>query len=74
MQQQLSRLQAEKEAALAQVKRLQSPQSACISFPQRTAADVPNTATSAANQTNQLTTHVDTQLDEIKALMLVAHT
>ena len=74
MQQQLARLQAEKEAALAQVKRLQSQQSASTSFLQRTAADVQNTATSASNQTNQLATHVDTQLDEIKALILGAQT
>ena len=40
MQQQLARLQAEKEAALTQVKRLQSQQSASTSFLQRTAADV----------------------------------
>ena len=31
-----------------------------------------NTATSAANQNNQLATHVDSQLDEIKALILEA--
>ena len=74
MQQQLARLQAEKEAALAQVKRLQNQQSASTSFLQRTAADVQNTATSATNHTNQLATHVDTQLDEIKALILGAHT
>ena len=74
MQQQLARLQAEKEAALAQVKRLQSQQSASTSFLQRTAADVQNTATSATNQTTQLATHVDTQLDEIKALILGAQT
>ena len=74
MQQQLARLQAEKEAALAQVKRLQSQQSASTSFVQRTAADVPNTASSAGNQNSQLTTHVDTQLDEIKALILGAPT
>ena len=38
------------------------------------AADVRNTATSACNQTNQLATHVNTQLDEIKALTLGAQT
>ena len=66
-QQQLARLQGEKEAALAQVKRLQSQQTACTSFLKRTAAHVQNTATSAAKQNNQLATHVDLQLDEIKA-------
>ena len=74
MQQQLARLQAEKEAALAQVKGLQSQQSASTSFLQRIAADVQNTASSAANRNSQLATHVDTQLDEIKALILGAQT
>ena len=74
MQQQLARLQAEKEAALARVKRLQSQQSASTSFLQRTAADVQNTASSAANQNSQIATHFDTQLDEIKALILGAQT
>ena len=60
MQQQLARLQAEKEAALAQVNRLQSQQSASTSFFQRTAADVQNTASSATNQNTQLATDVDT--------------
>ena len=54
MQGQLAQLQAEKEAALTQVKRLQTQQSASTSFLQRTAADVQNTATSATNQNNQL--------------------
>ena len=49
MQQQLARLQPEKEAALPEVKRLQSQHTASTSFLQRTAADVQNTATSAAN-------------------------
>ena len=74
MQQQLARLQAEKEAALAQVKQLQSQQTASTSFLQRTAADVQNTTTSAANQNNQLATHVDLQLDAIKALICGAQT
>ena len=74
MQQQLARIQAEKEAALAQVKRLQGQLSASTSFLQCTAADVQNTASSAANQNKQLATHVDTQLDEIKALILAAQT
>ena len=72
MQQQHTRLQAEKDAALARVKRLQSQQSARTSFLQRTAADVQNTASSAANQNSQLATYVDIQLDEIKALILGA--
>ena len=74
MQQQLARLQAEKEGALAQVKRLQSPQSASTSVLQRTAADVQNTASSAANQNSRPGTHVETQLHEIKALILDAQT
>ena len=74
MQQQLARLQAEQEAALVQVKRLQSQQSASTSFLQRTAADVQNTASSANNQTNQLATYVDSQLDKIKELILGAQT
>ena len=74
MQQQLACLQAEKEAALAQVKRLQSQPTASTSFLQRTAADVQNTATFAANQDSQLATHVESQLDEIKALILGAQT
>ena len=74
MQQQLARLQAEKDAALVQVKRLQSQQSARTLFLQRTAADVQNTVSSATNQNSQLATHVDTQLDEIKALILGAQT
>ena len=74
MQQQLARLQREKEAALAQVKHLQSQQSASISFLQCTAADIQNTATSATNQTKQLATHVDSRLNEIKALVLEAQT
>ena len=69
MQQQLARLQAEKEPGLAQVKRLQSQRTASTSFLQRTAADVKNTASSAINQNRQLATHVDTKLDEIKALI-----
>ena len=72
MQLQLVRRQAGKEAALAQVKRLPSQQSASTSFLQRTAADVQNTASSATNHHSQLATQVDTQLDEIKALMLGA--
>ena len=74
MQQQLARQQAEKEAALAQVKLLQSQQSASTSFLQRTAADVHNTASSGANQNSPLPTHIDTQLNEIKALILGAQT
>ena len=74
MQQQLARLEAEKEAALAQVKRLQSQQSSSTSILQRTAADVQNTASSATNQNSQLATHVDTQPDEIKALIHAAQT
>ena len=74
MQQQLARLQAEKEAALAQVQPLQSPQTASTSFLQRTAADVQNTASSAANQNSQLHSDVDIQLDEIKALIRGAQT
>ena len=74
MQQRLPRLQAEKEAALAQVNRLQSQQSPSTTLLQCTAADVQNTASSATNQTNQLATHVDTQFDDIKALILVAQT
>ena len=74
MQQQLTRLQAEKEVALAQVKGLQNQQSASTSLLQRTAADVQKTAFSAANQKSQLATHVDTQFDEIKALILGAQT
>ena len=70
MQQQLAQLEAEKEAALAQVKRLQSQESASISFLQRIAADGQNTASSAANQNRKLATHIDTQLDEIKAIIL----
>ena len=49
-------------------------QSASTSFLQRTAADVQNPASSAANQNSQLATHVDTQLNEIKALILGAQT
>ena len=74
IQRQLAQLQVEKEAALAQVKRLQTQQSSNTSFLQRTAADVQNTASSTANQNSQLATHVDTQLDEIKALILGAQT
>ena len=74
MQPQLARLQVDKEAALAQVKRLQGQQFASTSFLQPTVADVQNTASSAANQNSQLATHVDTQLVEIKALMLGAQT
>ena len=67
-------IKAEEEAALAQVKWFQSNQSASTSFLQRTAADVQNTASSAANQNSQLATYVDTQLDEIKARILGAKT
>ena len=74
MQQQLARVQAEKEAGLAEVKRLPSQQSARTSYLQRTAADVQNSAGSAANQNSQLATHVDTQLDKIKALIVGAQT
>ena len=74
MQRQLTRQQAEKEAALAHVKRLQSQQTTSTSLLQRITGDVQNTATSAANQNNPLATHVDSQLDEIKALILGAQT
>ena len=74
LQQQLARLQAEKEAALAQVKRHQSQQFASTSFLLYTAADVQNTASFAANQNSHLATHVDIQPDEIKALILGAQT
>ena len=74
VQRQIARLQAEKEAALVQVKHMQSHQFARTSCLQRTAADVQNTASSAANQNSQLATHVNTQLDEINALILVAQT
>ena len=74
MQRQLARLQAEKEAALAQVKHLPSQRTASTLFHQRAAADVQDTTTSAANQKNQLATHVHSQLNEIKALILSAYT
>ena len=74
MQRQLARLQAEKESGLGQVKRLQSQQSASTSFLQRTAADMHPTASPDANQNSQLATHVDTQLDEMKDLILGAQT
>lgn len=67
MQHQLVRLQAEKETALAHVKCLQAQHPASISFLQGTVADVQNTATHANNQTNQWATHVDSQLNELKA-------
>ena len=38
------------------------------------AADVQQTATSAANQNKQLATHVDSQLDAIHALILGTQT
>ena len=72
MQQQVARLQVEKEAALAEVKRLQLPPTASTSFLQRTAADVQNTAASAGNQHNPLATHVDLHLNDIKARILGA--
>ena len=74
MQQRLGRLQPEKEAALAHVKRLQSQQTASTAFLLQTAADMQNTASSATNQNRQLAPHVDTQLDEIKALILGTQT
>ena len=74
MQQQLARMQAEKEAGHTQVKHLQSQQCASPSLLQRTAADVQNTATSTTNQTNQLPTDVDTQLDEIQTVIPIAQT
>ena len=74
MQLQLAQLQPENEAALAQVKCLQSQQAASTSSHQQTAADVQKTASSAANQNSQLATNVHTQLDEIKALILAAQT
>ena len=70
LQQQCARLLAEKAATLAQVKRLQSQQSASTSLLQRTAADVQNTASSAPNENSQLATYVDSQLDAIQALIL----
>ena len=74
MQQQLARLHGEREGALAQVRRLQGLQSGSASRLQRTAADVQNTASSAANQNRELATHIDTQQDEIKGLILGAQT
>ena len=74
MHHQLAGLQAEKEAALAYVKGLQSKQTASTSFLQCTAADVQKTAYSAVNENSQLATHVDSQLDEIKVLIHVART
>ena len=74
IQQQLTWQEAEKEAALAQVKRLQSLQTASTSFLQHTAAEVQNTASSAANENSQLVTHLDSQLHAIKALIIGAQT
>ena len=70
---QLAQLQAFTESALSQVKRRQSQPSASTSFLQRTAADVQNTASSAANRNRQQATHVDTQLDKIKPVILGAY-
>ena len=74
MQQQLARLLAEKEVSLAQVKGLQTQSCPSTSYLQRTAADVQHTATIATKQTNQLAIHVETQLNKIQALILVAPT
>ena len=72
MQTQLACLQAEKQAALTKVKRLQSQQTTSTSFVQRNAADVQNTATPAGNQNNQLATLIDSQLGEIQVPIRVA--
>ena len=62
---QLQHLQHEKEAALAQVQKLQNQQAVNTGLLQRTAADVENTAITSAAHQAQLSSSVSSQLDNI---------
>ena len=69
LQAQLPQLQQEKEAALAQVLKLQNQQAVNIWLLQRTAADMPNTADTSAAHQAQLPSSVSSQLDNITKIL-----
>ena len=66
---QLQQLQQEKEAALAQVQKLQNQQVAKTGLLLRTAADVQNTANTSAAHQAQLSSNVSNQLDNITKIL-----
>ena len=66
---QLQQLQQEKEAALAQVQKLQNQQAVNTGLLQRTAANVQNTANTSAAHQAQLSNNVSSQLDNITKIL-----
>ena len=66
---QLQQLQQEKEAALAQVQKLQNQQAANTGLLQLTAADVQNTANTSTTHQAQLSSNVSSQLDTITKIL-----
>ena len=65
---QLQQLQQEKEAALAQVQKLQNQQAVNTGLLQRTATDVQNTANTSAAHQAQLSSRVSSQLYNINKI------
>ena len=66
---QIQHLQQEKEAALAQVQKLQNQQAVNTGLLQGTATDVQNTANTAAAHQAQLSGSVSSQLDNITKIL-----
>ena len=66
---QLQQLQQEKEAALAQVQKLQNQQVVNTGLLQRTAANVQNTANTYTAHQAQLSSNVSSQLDNITRIL-----
>ena len=69
LQAQLQQLGQEKEAALAQVQKLQNQQAVNTGLLQRTAADVQNTANTSAAHQAQLSSSVSSQLNNITKIL-----
>ena len=69
LQAQLQQLQQEKEAALAQVLKLQNQQAVNTGLLQHTAANVQNTASTFAAHQVQLSRSVSSQLDNITQIL-----
>ena len=66
---QLQQLQQEKEAALAQVQKLQNQQAVNTGLLQHTAAVIQNTANTSAAHHTQLSSSVSSQLDNISNIL-----
>ena len=69
LQAQLQKLQQEKEAALAEVQKLQNQQAVNTGLLQHTAANVQNTANTSAAHRAQLFNSVTSQLDNIMKIL-----